>query len=87
MWTILAISAGFGAIVLKSHDFPSNSVAHIVGQAVDGVRVFGSVCCDYCIGGLNPGVGASCSSSRSCGRSAPNGSALTRPRPLRRSCR
>ena len=51
-----AAALGFGAIVLKSHDFPSNSVAHIVGQAVARVRVYGSVCCDYCIGGLNPGA-------------------------------
>jgi hypothetical protein len=51
-----AASLGFEAIVLKSHDFPSNSVAHLVGQEVDSVRVYGSVCCDFCIGGLNPGA-------------------------------
>jgi hypothetical protein len=51
-----AAALGFGAIVLKSHDFPSNSVAYVVGQAVDGLRVYGSVCCDFCIGGLNPGA-------------------------------
>ena len=51
-----AAALGFDAIVLKSHDFPSNAVAHLVGQAVDGVRVYGSVCCDFCIGGLNPGA-------------------------------
>jgi hypothetical protein len=51
-----AAALGFGAIVLKSHDFPSNSVAHLVRQLVDGVRVYGSVCCDFCIGGLNPGA-------------------------------
>jgi hypothetical protein len=51
-----AASLGFEAIVLKSHDFPSNSVAHLVGQEVENVRVFGSVCCDFCIGGLNPGA-------------------------------
>jgi len=51
-----AAALGFSAIVLKSHDFPSNSVAHLVGQSVDTVRVYGSVCCDFCIGGLNPGA-------------------------------
>jgi hypothetical protein len=51
-----ADALGFSAIVLKSHDFPSNSVAHLVGQSVDTVRVYGSVCCDFCIGGLNPGA-------------------------------
>jgi Family of unknown function (DUF6282) len=51
-----AADLGFAAIVLKSHDFPSNSVAHLVGEKVDSVRVYGSVCCDFCIGGLNPGA-------------------------------
>jgi hypothetical protein len=51
-----AAELGFAAVVLKSHDFPSNSVAHVVGEAVPSVRVYGSVCCDYCIGGLNPGA-------------------------------
>jgi hypothetical protein len=51
-----AKALGFEAIVLKSHDFPSNSLAHTVGQAVSGIRLYGSVCCDFCIGGLNPGA-------------------------------
>ncbi len=51
-----AAGLGMGAIVLKSHDFPSNSVAHLVAEMVEGVRVYGSVCCDFCIGGLNPGA-------------------------------
>lgn len=51
-----AAELGFAAIVLKSHDFPSNAVAYEVGRAVPAVKVYGSVCCDYCIGGLNPGA-------------------------------
>lgn len=51
-----AADLGFEAIVLKSHDFPSNSVAYAAGQAVKGVRVYGSICCDFCVGGLNPGA-------------------------------
>lgn len=51
-----ALAAGLAALVLKSHDFPSNSVAYLVSQAVPGVRALGSVCCDFCIGGLNPGA-------------------------------
>ena len=51
-----AAALGFSAIVLKSHDFPSNSVAYAVAQTVDGVRVRGSICCDFCVGGLNPGA-------------------------------
>jgi hypothetical protein len=49
-----AAALGFSAIVLKSHDFPSNSVAYAVAQTVDGVKVHGSICCDFCVGGLNP---------------------------------
>ncbi len=51
-----AAELGFAALVLKSHDFPSNSVAYLVGQTVGGVQTYGSVCCDFCIGGLNPGA-------------------------------
>lgn len=49
-----AAALGFSALVLKSHDFPSNSVAYAVAQSVDGVKVYGSICCDFCVGGLNP---------------------------------
>src|SRR3954468_2779482 len=51
-----AAALGFAAIVLKSHDFTSNAVAHIVGSSVPDVHVYGSVCCGFCIGGLNPGA-------------------------------
>jgi hypothetical protein len=49
-----AAALGFSAIVLKSHDFPSNAVAYAVEQSVETVRVRGSICCDFCVGGLNP---------------------------------
>ncbi|MEO8695139.1 MAG: DUF6282 family protein [Acidimicrobiales bacterium] len=49
-----AAALGFAALVLKSHDFPSNSVAYAVAQSVDDVKVYGSICCDFCVGGLNP---------------------------------
>jgi hypothetical protein len=49
-----AADLGFAALVLKSHDFPSNAVAYAVQQQVSGVRVFGSICCDYWVGGVNP---------------------------------
>jgi hypothetical protein len=49
-----AAELGFAAIVLKSHDFPSNAVAYAVAQSVDDVVVHGSICCDFCVGGLNP---------------------------------
>ena len=49
-----AAALGMAAIVLKSHDFPSNQVAYAVGQTVPGVKAFGSICCDHFVGGLNP---------------------------------
>lgn len=49
-----AAAAGHRAIVLKSHDFPTASLAWAVQQAVDGIAVYGGVCCDREIGGVNP---------------------------------
>lgn len=51
-----AAALDFKALVLKSHDFPTNGSAYAVSQSVPDVRVFGSICCDFCIGGLNPGA-------------------------------
>ena len=51
-----AAALDFKALVLKSHDFPSNAFAYAVSQTVPGVRVYGSICCDFCVGGLNPGA-------------------------------
>jgi hypothetical protein len=48
-----AADAGHDAIVLKSHDFPTASLAWAVGQQVTGISVFGGICCDREIGGLN----------------------------------
>lgn len=49
-----AAAAGHAAIVLKSHDYPTAALATIVDRLVDGVRVFGGICCDREVGGLNP---------------------------------
>jgi hypothetical protein len=49
-----AAAAGHRAIVLKSHDFPTASLAWAVGAQVDGVSVFGGICCDREVGGMNP---------------------------------
>lgn len=51
-----AAALDFQALVLKSHDFPTNGFAYSVGQTEPGVRVYGSICCDFCVGGLNPGA-------------------------------
>lgn len=49
-----AADAGHTAVVLKSHDYPTAALASVVDQIVDGVRVFGGICCDYEVGGINP---------------------------------
>lgn len=41
------------AIVLKNHSYPTTPVAVIVQDLVPEIKVFGSVCLDYEIGGLN----------------------------------
>ncbi len=51
-----AAALDFKALVLKSHDFPTNHFAYAVSKSVPGVRVYGSICCDFCVGGLNPGA-------------------------------
>jgi hypothetical protein len=49
-----AAEAGHTAVVLKAHDFPTASLAWAVAQQVDGVAVFGGICCDREVGGVNP---------------------------------
>ena len=49
-----AAAAGHAAIVLKSHDTPSAGLAAALDPIVDGLRVFGGVCCDHEVGGVNP---------------------------------
>ncbi len=48
-----AQQAGMRAIVLKNHHYPTAPLAITVGQLVPEVRVFGSICLDFEIGGLN----------------------------------
>jgi hypothetical protein len=49
-----ARDAGHSAVLLKSHTEPTAQLARIVADAVDGIDVYGGVCCDHEIGGLNP---------------------------------
>ena len=44
---------GMRAVVLKSTYFPTTPLADIIEKIVPEVKVFGSVCLDYEIGGLN----------------------------------
>jgi hypothetical protein len=48
-----AKQAGMKAIVLKNHSYPTAPVAMMVNQLVPDFTVFGSVCLDYEMGGLN----------------------------------
>jgi hypothetical protein len=50
-----AATAGHRAIVLKSHDSPTASLAWAVQREVGAsISVFGGICCDREVGGLNP---------------------------------
>lgn len=48
-----ARQAGMKAIVFKNHSYPTAPVAMMVNQLVPDFTVFGSVCLDYDMGGLN----------------------------------
>ena len=48
-----ARQAGMHAIVIKNHSYPTTPLAILVRQLVPEVAVFGSVCLDDDIGGLN----------------------------------
>src|SRR6478752_239698 len=50
-----AAAAGHRAVVLKSHDSPTASLAWAVQRSVgDRISVFGGICCNREIGGVNP---------------------------------
>ena len=49
----LAKQAGMKAIVIKNHFYPTAPIAMMVNQLVPDFTVFGSVCLDYEMGGLN----------------------------------
>jgi hypothetical protein len=48
-----AALAGMKAIVIKNHSFPTVSLASLVNSLVPDVNVFGSICLDFEVGGLN----------------------------------
>jgi len=50
-----AAAAGHRAVVLKAHDSPTPSLAWAVQRDVgDDISVFGGICCDREVGGVNP---------------------------------
>jgi len=49
-----AEAIGMAAVVLKSHAYPTGPVAVLMQKTVGRLRVFGGICCDFEVGGLNP---------------------------------
>ena len=49
-----ADALGLAAVVLKSHAYPTGPVAILMQKTVERLRVFGGICCDFEVGGLNP---------------------------------
>ena len=48
-----AVEAGMKAIVLKNHSYPTTPVTVVVNELIPEIEVFGGICLDYEIGGLN----------------------------------
>jgi hypothetical protein len=49
-----AAALGLGGVVLKSHAYPTGPIAVLMQKTVERLRVFGGICCDFEVGGLNP---------------------------------
>ncbi len=49
-----ADALGMAAIVLKSHAYPTGPIAILMQKTARRLRVFGGICCDFEVGGLNP---------------------------------
>jgi hypothetical protein len=45
--------AGMKAVVLKSHDYMTTPLAHVISTFIPGIKVFGGVCLNLDVGGLN----------------------------------
>jgi hypothetical protein len=49
-----AQAAGFRALCLKTHNFPTVSLALLTRELYPDLDVFGSIACNYQVGGINP---------------------------------
>jgi hypothetical protein len=49
-----ADALGMGGLVLKSHAYPTGPIAMLLQKTTCRLRVFGGICCDFEVGGLNP---------------------------------
>ncbi|KUK13915.1 MAG: Uncharacterized protein XD52_0796, partial [bacterium 42_11] len=50
----LAEESGMRAIVLKNHSYPTAVVASLVKKQVEKIDVFGGICLNWEVGGVNP---------------------------------
>jgi len=48
------LARGLKGFVLKSHYFPTAERAQVVTKAVPGIKAYGAVVLNHCVGGLNP---------------------------------
>lgn len=49
-----ASEAGLAALVLKSHEYPTQALAWALDQEFDAIKVYGAIALDHAVGGLNP---------------------------------
>jgi hypothetical protein len=49
-----ADAIGMRGLVLKSHAYPTGPIAVLMQKQAAQLRVFGGICCDFEVGGLNP---------------------------------
>lgn len=49
-----ARDAGLAAVVLKSHEYPTQALAWALDEEVDRIKVHGAIALDHAVGGLNP---------------------------------
>jgi hypothetical protein len=49
-----ADAVGMAGLVLKSHAYPTGPIAMLLQKTTERLRVFGGICCDFEVGGLNP---------------------------------
>ncbi len=49
-----AREAGLAALVLKSHEYPTQALAWALDQQFEGIKVHGAIALDHAVGGLNP---------------------------------
>jgi hypothetical protein len=49
-----ARKAGQTALVLKSHEYPTQPLAWALNSEFDGIEVYGALALDHAVGGLNP---------------------------------